>query len=142
VPFTRGGQTAEVVEQAARTIEEQAPTEVGGTLIDLLAVYAARSLRARSALETIRRALMSKDLIEESPLYQQWMAESREKVARAAVLVLWRVRFGEPAANIVAALEREHSADTLDGLVGTLPGAADVNVARGLLGLDPEAAPA
>jgi hypothetical protein len=116
-------------------IEERAPAEVAGTLIDLLAVYAARWLGAETALETIGRVLMSKDLVEESPLYQQWMREGREEGMRATALALWRARFGEPAADVVAVIEGLHDAGKLIELAVTVSGTSDLTVARALLGL-------
>ncbi len=78
---------------------------------------------------------VAKDLVEESPLYQQWVDEGRQENGRATVLALWRTRFGEPSADVVAALEGLHDAEKLIELAVTLSGTSDLTAARALLGL-------
>jgi hypothetical protein len=63
------------------------------------------------------------------------MREGREEGMHAMVLALWRARFGEPSADVVAALEGLHDAGKLIELAVALSGTSDLTAARALLGL-------
>ena len=75
---------------------------------------------------------MSTEILETSPLYQEWvrkateeglskgmaqgMAQGEERGLREAVLIILRGRFGEPAADIVTAVDAA-SRETLSAIL-------------------------
>jgi hypothetical protein len=150
VPFTEGGATEGAIERAARAVQERAPADQLAELEGLLAVFGARSLGADAIRALMRRVLMNTEILEQSPLYREWVAEAtskgmqqgmqqgRQDGARLAALAVWRARFGEPQADVVPALEGEHDAGRLNELVAALAVAGDRAAARALLGLGPE----
>lgn len=70
-----------VVEDAARLLMAQVPAEQVGDMESLLALFVARYYDADLALAILRRITMNTDIIEQSPLYQQWRKQHLAEVA-------------------------------------------------------------
>lgn len=146
VPFMRNGGSETAIEAAARLVRDRAPAEQVNELESLLAVFGARQLGSPAMMALLRRIGMTSDLIQSSPLYQEWVAEAAAQAAAqarqeayTALTTLWRARFGEPSADVLAALEQRQDTQALLDLVTPLALADDVAAARTVLGL--EAAP-
>lgn len=158
IPFMQGGQSEEAIERAAHIVKERASTEELSELEGLLAVFGARVLGSSTIRALMRRVLMNTEILETSPLYREWVAEATAKGLqqgleqglqqglerslaheRAMLLALWRTRFGEPAADEVAAIEQIHEPEQLVALVAPLASAPDSAAARTHLGLGPAA---
>jgi predicted transposase YdaD len=71
------GADVPVIQRAAHTIKDQAPPDLTGDLVSLLAVFTARFHGDSAARALVRSVFMSTDLLEESPLYRAWRAEAR-----------------------------------------------------------------
>ena len=76
VPFMRDADLS-AVEAAARLAREQTPDEAASELVSLLAVFGARRFGSQTVLAMIRRLFMSTELLEQSPLYQEWVAKAQ-----------------------------------------------------------------
>ena len=96
VPFSKGGETLEAAERAARLALTQAPTEQAEPLAVLVGVFAARKLGQTVAEAMLRRLLMSNNTLELSPLYLKW----RDDGVRNAVRLFLQGRFGAVPADM------------------------------------------
>jgi hypothetical protein len=120
VPFCRDGGTLDVIERAAEQVKAQAAEPDLLELESLLAVFGARFVGAAPMLALIRRLFMSTEILETSPLYQEWVQKAREEGKaegeargeargkaeglREAALAVLRSRFGELAPSLVDAI--------------------------------------
>jgi hypothetical protein len=117
VPFMQGGSGVATLERAIRSIQERsAAADETGELATLLAVFAARALGETSALELVRRVLMSTEILEQSPLYRHWLAEGEARGVREAALAVVRGRWTELPAEVEAAIESASIDKLLDVL--------------------------
>ncbi len=127
VPFTRDGHNLAIVEQAADVVKERSTGAERDELGELLAVFAARTFGSEVALEIVRRVSMSTEILEQSPLYQEWTRKAKEEGRqegveegmRQSVLGVLRGRFGELSPDLVAALSAAHQS-TLETLLPDL----------------------
>jgi hypothetical protein len=78
VPFMRGADLP-TIEEAAKIVQHTAPPEQVAMLNTLLAVFTARFYGKEAAEALAWRLGMSEKIVEESPLYQAWMAKAREE---------------------------------------------------------------
>jgi hypothetical protein len=134
VPFTRDGQNLTVVERAADVVKERTAGQERDELGELLAVFAARNLGADIGRAIFRRMSLSTEILEQSPLYQEWIRDAKEQgrqegrqegVAeglRQAALTMLRGRFGELSPEVVAALSAadQGALDALLPQLGTI----------------------
>ena len=118
VPFMGGGEGAATIERAARQIQERiSDAEQQSVSETLLVLFATRHLGAGDALALFRRLFMSTEILEQSPLYRQWIAEAMER-GRAA---------GEAEGRIAGQAEgraegvRQAARTALQGRWGELP---------------------
>src|SRR5579859_802035 len=144
VPFCRDGGTLDVIERAADLVKAQLADAEAVELDTLLAVFGARFVGTAPMLAMIRRLFMSTDILETSPLYQEWVGKAREEGKaqgieqgreqgieqgreqgreqgkaegmREAVLVVLRNRFGELAPSLVHAISSAALAQLQDVL--------------------------
>ncbi|HEX6819260.1 MAG TPA: hypothetical protein VF120_12860, partial [Ktedonobacterales bacterium] len=121
VPFCRDGGTLGAIERAAEMVKAQATATEQQELESLLAVFGARFVGNGPMLAMIRRLFMSTEILETSPLYQEWVGKAREEGKaegkaegeargkaegkaeglREAALAVLRSRFGELAPPLV-----------------------------------------
>ncbi|MGH2517387.1 MAG: hypothetical protein ACRDHP_17195 [Ktedonobacterales bacterium] len=98
VAFTPEGKTLATIEETAALVKETAPAGDLQELEALLAVFAARTFGTDPILAMMRRIFMNTEILETSPLYQQWISKGREEGrtegAREAALAVLRGRFG------------------------------------------------
>lgn len=102
VPFTRDGGDLTVVERAALLVRDRAPAADLAELEVLLGVFGARRFGTGTMRAVLRRVLMSTEILDTSPLYQDWkrewiaegMAQGMAQTLRDAVLAVLRGRFG------------------------------------------------
>lgn len=78
-PFTSGGDNFQMFERVAELVKDRAPSEDVVELEMLLGVFGARHFGDAPVLSTIRRILMSTEIIGTSPLYQYWVREATEE---------------------------------------------------------------
>jgi len=104
VPFSKGGETLEATERAARLALTSAPTEQAESLAVLVGVFAARKLGSDIVQTMLRRLLMSSNTLELSPLYLKWVEEGREKGLRNAARLLLQGRFGSVSPEMEQAI--------------------------------------
>jgi predicted transposase YdaD len=139
VPFMQGADLP-TIEDAAKIVQQQAPAEQVTMLNTLLAVFTAR-FHGKSVAEALAWRLgMSEKIVEESPLYQAWVAKSREEGRlageatgeargeaigeakgklsgmRQAILRALEGRFGTVALDLVAAVQTADET-TLDAAI-------------------------
>jgi hypothetical protein len=131
VPFAQGGRDLAVIERAADLVNERATDVERGELGSLLAVFASRAFGVDVARSIFGRLHVSNEILESSPLYQQWMREWREKgrqegiqegiqvALRESMLALLQQRFGELPPDIVGALTSANRG-TLEALLPDL----------------------
>lgn len=141
VPFSADGKELSVIEQAALIIKDQAPADEMATLEALLAVFGARTFGPDAMRALLGRVLMNTDILETSPLYQEWMREATEKGMaqgmaqgmvqgmaqgmaqglREGTLIALRGRFGELPPDVEEAVSRTTEDVLADALahVGT-----------------------
>lgn len=125
-----------MIERAAELVKAQATAPEQQELEALLAIFGARHVGSAAMLAMIRRLFMSTEILETSPLYQEWVqkahdegkaegkAESKAEGIeqgkaeglREAVLTVVRNRFGEPPSSLVAAINAATSAQLTDML--------------------------
>jgi hypothetical protein len=72
VPFMQGADLA-TIEEAAQVVEAQAPEELQATFTTLLAVFTAQFHGKDAARALVRRLKMATNILEESPLYREWV---------------------------------------------------------------------
>ena len=78
IPFMADRSLA-LIEEAARAIQEQIPDkELAEDLESMLAVFGAKFFGTETMRSLMRRLAMSFDIMKESPLFQEWMAEATE----------------------------------------------------------------
>ena len=124
IAFTEDGKSLATVEAAANAVQERAPARDMAELELLLALVSARNLGTEPVMGLIRRLFMNREILEESPLYHllvqqataQGMAQGEDRGPREGVLILLRGRFGEPAADVAAAVDST-SRETLDAIL-------------------------
>lgn len=128
IAFTEDGKSLATVEAAAHAVQERAIETDVPELEFLLALFSSRNLGIEPVRELIRRLFMNREILEESPLYHllvqqateqgiaQGMAQGEERGLREAALILLRGRFGEPAADVVAAVNSA-SRETLNAIL-------------------------
>ncbi|HUY75373.1 MAG TPA: hypothetical protein VMV29_01285 [Ktedonobacterales bacterium] len=124
VPFTKGGATLEAAEAAGRIAMATPNEEERVPITTMVGILAARKIGQVAANALVRRLVVSYDLLESSPLYQQWKEEWIEKNRgqweqkayvegeargearglRRAVTLALRGRFGEPDADLAQAI--------------------------------------
>ncbi len=120
VPFMQGGDMS-TIEEAAHRVEREMPDELGKTLNTLLAVFTAQfhgKSAARALLEGLK---MNTSIVEESPLYQEWVeqaeakgkAEGKAEGTRNALISVLSGRFGSLDADLTVAIERADEAALL-----------------------------
>ncbi len=109
VPFSKGGETLEAAERAARLALTSAPTEQAEPLAVLVGVFAARKLGSDVVETMLRRLLMSSNALELSPLYMKWHDDG----ARNAALLTLQGRFGVVPPDVEQAIANA-SHDQLD----------------------------
>jgi hypothetical protein len=127
VPFAQGGRDLAVIERAADLVKERTTDVERGELGSLLAVFASRAFGVDVARSIFGRLHVSNEILESSPLYQQWMREWREKgiqegiqvALRESILVLLQQRFGELPPELVGALSAADRG-TLEALLPNL----------------------
>lgn len=124
IAFTDDGKSPETIEAVAQAVQQRAPAGDVAELELLLALFSARSLGTETVLGMIRRLFMSTEILDESPLYHYLVQKAREQAMAEGkaegmaegkaegmaegmaqgVLALLRVRFGDPAADVVEAV--------------------------------------
>lgn len=120
VAFSAQRADLEVIERAARLVQERASAGDVPELETLLAVFASRRFDTTTMRALLRRVFMNTDIIETSSLYQEILARGREQgieqgieqgreqgvqhEAAEAVRVVLRSRFGELTPEIEAAI--------------------------------------
>lgn len=129
VPFTDGGKELATVERAALTVKERAPAQDGQELEALLAVFATRVFDTDVILTLMRRLFMSTEIIGQSALYREAVAEGM----RDAVLTALRGRFGELPTDLAQAVTHA-SADHIQDVLAHI-GSDTLEQARARLGL-------
>src|SRR5579883_1874254 len=77
VPFTKQGGDEATIERTALLVKEQAPAAEIEVLETLLAVFGARTIGADAIRTLMRRLFMSTEILETSPLYQEWVARGK-----------------------------------------------------------------
>jgi hypothetical protein len=155
VPFSRDGLDIAVIERAGQIVKERAPIEELGEMETLLAIFGARTFGADVMRAMLRRLAMSTEILDTSPLYQEWKREWQEQgmqqgieqgmrqgveqgmrqgVRQALALVL-RGRFGalpEPLAQAIEAAPMERIDEAL-----TRAATASLDELAALLGEQP-----
>jgi hypothetical protein len=123
VPFTRDGRDLAVVERAADALRERTAGVERDEFGALFAFFASRTFGGTIASQLFGRLAVSREILESSPLYQEWMREwtekGREARARTSVLLALRGRLGELASDLVAAISAADQS-TLDALLPQL----------------------
>jgi predicted transposase YdaD len=116
VPFCAGGQELAIITRAAEIIQAQAPAPEFNELEALLAVFGARAVGNATMLAIIRRLGMSTEILETSPLYQEWIRKATqeglqrgieqgiEQGRRAAVVEVLQARLGALPSDILQAI--------------------------------------
>lgn len=116
VPFMRDASIA-VIESAARLVKERSAPGEASILASLLAVFGARQYGNDAMRALIRRLFMSTELLDQSPLYREWVdkakaeglaegkAEGEAQGMRIAVQAALEGRFQSLDAGLLAALE-------------------------------------
>lgn len=129
VPFTRDGGDLAVIERTGQLMKARAPAAELGELETLLAIFGARTFGNDAMRAMLRRLAMSTEILDTSPLYQEWkqewIAKGREEgreegavsTARAALLTVLRGRFGDLPEAFVHAVEIAPR----DAIEGVLP---------------------
>jgi hypothetical protein len=119
VPFSRDGIDIAVIERAGQIVKERAPADELGEMETLLAIFGARTFGAEVMRAMLRRLAMSTEILDTSPLYQEWKREWQEQgmqqgmqqgiqqghadAWREALLLVLRGRFGELPESLVGA---------------------------------------
>lgn len=120
VPFMRDS-SVEVIESAARRVKERSAPEDASMLASLLAVFGARQYGNEAMRALIRRLFMSTELLDQSPLYREWVdkakaegmaegeakgiSEGEAKALRESVQTVLLGRFQTLDVDLLAALE-------------------------------------
>lgn len=120
IPFMQGSDLA-LIEETARTIQQQSPTEHQEDLEGVLALFASRYFGPQPLLDMLRRLFMSSDLLEHFPLYHvltemasekgmaqgvaQGVAQGRLDGLRQSAHLILENRFGHLLADVDAALQ-------------------------------------
>jgi hypothetical protein len=102
-----------VIEHAGKLVKDRAQAAELGELETLLAMFGARTFGSDVMRAMLGRLAVSREILETSPLYQEWAQEwltrgreeGREEALRRAVLVVLRGRFPEVPAALVGAIE-------------------------------------
>jgi len=141
VPFTQDGGDLSMVERAAEVIKERTAAPDLDILESLLAVFGARRFGNEAMARMIRRLFMSTEILETSPLYQEWARRATEQGLqqglqqglREAALEVLRTRFNPLPTEVAAAL----GTATVDVLRAVLAHATSdsLDEVRGRLGL-------
>ena len=79
VPFCAGGQELVTITRAAEIIQTRAPASDLNELEALLAVFGARAVGNAAMLAIIRRLGVSTEILETSPLYQEWIRKATQQ---------------------------------------------------------------
>lgn len=80
VPFMRGGAGSATIERAAHQIQERIADAEQQTIAEtLLVLFATRHVGPNDALALFRRLFMSTEILEQSPLYREWIAEALQR---------------------------------------------------------------
>lgn len=127
VPFMRDADLS-AVEAAARLAREQTPDVAASELVSLLAVFGARRFGSDTLLAMIRRLFMSTELLEQSPLYREWVAKAQAE-GEAKGEVEGEVRGLRESVQTVL----ESRFQTLDAELLAAIAAADIETLRGAL---------
>ena len=123
VPFMQGADLTTIGE-AAHRVEREAPDELGKTLNTLLAVFTAQFHGKDAARALLEGLKMNTSIVEESPLYQEWVqqakaigvAEGKVEGMRTLVRRALEGRFGTLEADLLAAITTA-SPEALDAVV-------------------------
>lgn len=121
VAFTREAREIATIARAAEFVKAHAPPGEVEELEALLAVFGARTFGAQAMQHLIRRLFMSTEILETSPLYQEWIRAATEKGMKAgieqgrelgieqglrdAAIAIIRGRFGTLPAEVEQALK-------------------------------------
>jgi hypothetical protein len=133
VPFTDGGKELATIERAALTVKERAPAQDVQELEALLAVFATRVFDTDVILTLMRRLFMSTEIIGQSALYQEALAQGKADGLRDAALTALRGRFGELPADLAQAVTHA-SAEQIQDVLAHI-GTDTLEQARARLGL-------
>lgn len=117
VPFMAGADLP-TVEEAALALKDQAPADQVGDLESLLAVFIAHFHGKDVARAIIRRLFMSTEILDQSPLYREWVetaeakGEAKGKVEgesygmRSTIRLVLEGRFGALDTDLLQAIEQ------------------------------------
>ena len=110
----------EMIESAARVVKEKSSPEEASVLASLLAVFGARQFGPQAMRAVIRRLFMSTEILDQSPLYREWVdkakAEGEAKGLREAARAALEGRFQTLDAALLAALDTATPAALKDAL--------------------------
>jgi hypothetical protein len=115
VPFMQGADMA-TIEEAAHVVETQTTDELQTTLTTLLAVFTAQFHGKDAARALVRRLKMATNILDESPLYREWVETAEANGMRRMVQRALEGRFTTLDTDVVAALQNADET-TLDAII-------------------------